>query len=97
VPSTQTIELHTRGRARIDSSEVYNCWLRLYFSWRRLGVPFIDPRGLGAVGLHLKGNISFLSGGAPDSPVPDFFPSTAKPTVGSLGAVGAPDMSGASF
>ena len=40
----------------------------------------------------------FLSGGAPDSPVhtghcpvPDFFPSMAKPTVGSLGAVGALD------
>jgi hypothetical protein len=28
-------------------------------------------------------------------PVPDFFPSTAKPTVGSQRAVGAPDMSGA--
>jgi hypothetical protein len=27
--------------------------------------------------------------------VPDFFPSMAKPTVGGLGAVGAPDMSGA--
>jgi hypothetical protein len=102
VPSTQTIELHTRGRVRIDSSDVYTCWLRLFTSWRRLGVPFIDPRGLGAVGLHLEGNISFLSGGAQDSPVhtrhcpvPDFFPSTAKPTVGSLGAVGAPDMSDA--
>jgi hypothetical protein len=49
VPSTQTIELHTQGRVRIDSSDVYTCWLHLYFSWRRLGVPFIDPRGLGAV------------------------------------------------
>ena len=102
MPSTQTIELHTRERVRIDSSNVYTCCLHLFFSWRRLGVPFIDPRGLGAVGLHLEGNISFLSGGAPDSPVhtghcpvPDFFPSVAKPTVGSFGAVGAPDMSGA--
>jgi hypothetical protein len=95
VPSTQTRKIHTRGRVRIDSSDVYTCWLLLYLSWRRLGVPFIDPRGLGAVGLHLEGNISFLSGGAPDSPVPDFFPSMAKPIVGSLGAVGAPDMSGA--
>ena len=69
MPSTQTIELHTRGRVRIDSSEVYTCWLHSFFSWRRLGVPFIDPRGLGAVGLHLEGNICFLSGGAPDSPV----------------------------
>jgi hypothetical protein len=66
---------------RIDQSDVYTCWLRLYFSWRRLGVPFIDPRGLGAVGLHLEGNISFLSGGAPDSPVPDFLPKMAQSTV----------------
>jgi hypothetical protein len=102
VPSTQTREIHTRGRVRIDPSDVYTCWLHLFISWRCLGVPFIDPRGLGAVGLHLEGNISFLSGGAPDSPVhtghcpvPDFFPSMAKTTVGSLGAVGAPDMSGA--
>ena len=86
---------------RIGSSDFYTCWLRFFTSWRRLGVPFIDPRGLGAVGLHLEGNISFLSDGAPDSPVhtghcpvPDFFPSTAKPTVGRLGAVGAPDSPG---
>jgi hypothetical protein len=26
--------------------------LHLYSCWRRLGVPFIDPRGLGAVGIH---------------------------------------------
>jgi hypothetical protein len=38
-----------------------------------------------------EGNSCLLSLGAPDSPVPDFFPSMAKPTVGSLGAVGAPD------
>jgi hypothetical protein len=45
-----------------------------------------------------EGNSCLLSPGAPDSPVhtghcpmPDFFPSMAKPTVGSLGAVGAPD------
>jgi hypothetical protein len=45
-----------------------------------------------------EGNSCLLSRGAPDSPVhtghcpvPDFFPSVAKPTVGSLGAVGAPD------
>jgi hypothetical protein len=55
-----------RERERIDPSDVYTCWLHLYFCWRRLGVPFIDPRGLGAVGLHLEGNICFLSGGAPD-------------------------------
>jgi hypothetical protein len=38
-------------RERIDPSDVYNCWLHLYHCWRRLGVPFIDPRGLGAVGI----------------------------------------------
>jgi hypothetical protein len=98
VPSTQTIELHTRGRVRIDSSEVYTCWLRLYTSWRHLGVPFIDPRGLGAVGLHLEGNISILSGGAPDSPVHHRTSSGARfPSQNGavdrccLGAVGAPD------
>jgi hypothetical protein len=50
VPSTQTIESHTRGRVRIDSSDVYTCWLHLLFCLRRLGVPFIGTRGLGAVG-----------------------------------------------
>jgi hypothetical protein len=39
-------------RERIDPSDVYNCWLRLFSCWRRLGVPFIDPRGLGAIGIH---------------------------------------------
>ena len=83
---------------RIDSSEVYTCWLHLFSSWRRLGVPFIDPRGLGAVGLHLEGNISFLSGGAPDSPVHHRTPSGARfPSQNGevdhccLGAVGALD------
>jgi hypothetical protein len=38
-------------RERIDPSDVYNCWLHLCLCWRRLGVPFIDPRGLGAVGI----------------------------------------------
>jgi hypothetical protein len=38
-------------RERIDLSDVYNCWLHLFFCGRRLGVPFIDPRGLGAVGI----------------------------------------------
>jgi hypothetical protein len=31
---------------------VYNCWLHLCTCLRRLGVPFIDSRGLGAVGIH---------------------------------------------
>jgi hypothetical protein len=50
LPSTQTREIYTRVRERIDPSDVYNCWLLLFPCWRRLGVPFIDPRGLGAVG-----------------------------------------------
>jgi hypothetical protein len=54
---------------RIDQSDVYTCWLLFFTYWRRIGVPFIDQRGLGAVGLHLEGNINFLSVGAPDSPV----------------------------
>jgi hypothetical protein len=98
LPSTQTREIHTRGRVSIDQSDVYTCWLHLFFSWRRLGVPFIDPRGLGAVGLHLEGNISFLSGGAPDSPVHHRTLSGARfpSQIGAvdcccLGAIGAPD------
>jgi hypothetical protein len=82
----------------IDQSDVYTCWLHFLFSWRRLGVPFIDPRGLGAVGLHLEGNISFLSGGAPDSTVHHRTLSGARfpSQIGAvdrccLGAVGAPD------
>jgi hypothetical protein len=35
----------------------------------RLGVPFIAPRQLGAVGDQLEGNSCLLSSGAPDSPV----------------------------
>jgi hypothetical protein len=35
----------------------------------RIGVPFIAPRQLGAVGGHLEGQTCLLSGGAPDSPV----------------------------
>jgi hypothetical protein len=41
-----------RGRERINPNDVYNCWLHLYPCWRRLGVPFMDPRGLGAVRIH---------------------------------------------
>jgi hypothetical protein len=44
------LERYTREGERIDPSDVYNCWLQLCTCWRRLGVPFIDPRGLGAVG-----------------------------------------------
>src|SRR5690242_14918124 len=68
----------------------------LVYSSMRLGVPFIAPRQLGAVesnlGRQFLPSVVWRTG---HCPVPDFFPSIAKPTVGSLGAVGAPDMSGA--
>jgi hypothetical protein len=74
--------------------------------WRRLRVPFIDPRGLGDVGLHLEGNICFLSGGAPDSlvhhrtgtvacPVPDLLPKLAQLTVGATVVLAHRTLSGA--
>jgi hypothetical protein len=50
-----------------------------------------ERRGKGRLGFQTWVRIF----GMLHSPVPDFFPSMAKPTVGSLGAVGAPDMSGA--
>jgi hypothetical protein len=98
LPSTQTRELHTRGRVRIDPSDVCTCWLHLSLCLRRLGVPFIGTSGLGAVGTHLEGNSCFLSGGAPDSPVHHRTLSGARfPSKNGtvdrcrLGAVGAPD------
>jgi hypothetical protein len=63
----------------------------LVFSSMRLGVPFIAPRQLGAVesnpGRQFLPSVAWRTGqsGA------DFLPYLAKPTVGSLGAVGAPD------
>jgi hypothetical protein len=57
----------------------------------RLGVPFIAPRQLGAVesnqGRQFLPSVAWRTGqsGA------DFLPCLAKPTVGSLGAVGTPD------
>jgi hypothetical protein len=63
----------------------------LVFSSTRLGVPFIAPRQLGAVesnlGMQFLPSVAWRTGqsGA------DLFPYLAKPTVGSLGAVGAPD------
>jgi hypothetical protein len=88
LPSTQTRELHTRGRVRIDPSDVYTCWLLLSLCLRRLGVPFIGTRGLGAVGTHLEGNSCLhhrtLSGAR--------FPSKNGTVDGCrLEAVGAPD------
>jgi hypothetical protein len=41
-----------RVRERNDPSDVYNYWLHFCACWRRLGVPFIVPRGLGAVGIY---------------------------------------------
>ena len=63
----------------------------MVFSSMRLGVPFIAPRQLGAVesnpGRQFLPSVAWRTGqsGA------DFLPYLAKPTVGSLGAVGAPD------
>jgi hypothetical protein len=106
LPSTQTREIHTRGRVRNDSSDVCYCWLHCSISWRRLGVPFIDPKGLGAVGNHLEGNTCFLSGGAPDSPVHhrtgpvacpvhDLLPIRAQLTVGATVVLAHRTLSGA--
>ena len=92
---TQTREIYTRGRERIDPSDVYNCWLHLCCCLRRLGVPFIAPNGLGAVGASFGSSQPSLVAGAPDCPV-------AHRTVNSNGsdwqfpsleqlAVGAPD------
>jgi hypothetical protein len=68
----------------------------LVYSSMRLGVPFIAPRQLGAVesnlGRQFLPSIVWRTG---QCPVPDFFPFTAKSTVGRPRAVGAPDMSGA--
>jgi hypothetical protein len=62
----------------------------------RLGVPFIAPRQLGAVESNLgRQFLPYVVWRTGQCPVPNFFPSTAKPTVGSQTAIGAPDMSGA--
>src|SRR5688572_15351035 len=66
------------------------------FSSMRLGVPFIAPRQLGAVesilGRLILPSVDWRTG---HCPVPDFLPKMAQSTVGSLRAVGAPDMSSA--
>src|SRR5689334_20265728 len=74
----------------------------LVYSSMRLGVPFIAPRQLGPVestmGRQCLPAVAWRtgqSGAHGHCSVAEFFPSMAKPTVGSLGAVGAPDMSGA--
>jgi hypothetical protein len=60
--STQTREIHKRGRERIDPNDVCTCWMLLCTCWRRLGVPFIVPKGLGAVGASF-GKLSLPSVG----------------------------------
>ena len=66
------------------------------YSSMRLGVSFIAPKQLGAVkcipGRHFLPSVAWRTG---HCPVPDFLPKMAQPTVVDLGAVGAPDMSGA--
>jgi hypothetical protein len=47
--TTKNREIHKRGRYRIDDDDICTCWLHLCIGWRRLGVPFIVPRGPGAV------------------------------------------------
>jgi hypothetical protein len=92
---TQTREIPKRGRERIDPNDVWTCWMYLCTCLRRLGVPFIAPKGLGAVGASFGSSQPSLVAGAPDCPV-------AHRTVNSNGsdwqfpsleelAVGAPD------
>jgi hypothetical protein len=68
------------------------------FSSMRLGVPFIAPSQLGVVecipGRQILPSVAWRtrqSGAHRTLSGADFFPSLAKPTVGRLGAVGAPD------
>jgi hypothetical protein len=66
--------------------------LAALFCWRRLGVPFIVPKGLGAVeasfGRQFMPSVGWRTGqsGAPPDmnsacPVPNLLPFLAKPTV----------------
>jgi hypothetical protein len=64
----------------------------------RLGVPFIAPRQLGAVGGILGRQIlpsvgwrTKQSGAPPNSPVHDLLPFLAHPTVADFVTVGAPN------
>jgi hypothetical protein len=67
--STQTREIHKRGRERIYPNDVCTYWLLLCTCLRRLGVPFIAPIGLGAVGASFGSSQPSLVAGAPDCPV----------------------------
>jgi hypothetical protein len=100
------LERYTREGERIDPNDVYSCWLPLFFCWRRLGVPFIDSRGLGVVGIPF-GRQSLLSvgwrtgqSGAPPGmnsacPVPDLLPFLVKPTVAPSNRLAHRTLSGA--
>jgi hypothetical protein len=74
---------------------VYNCWLHLCSCLRRLGVPFIAPNGLGAVGASFGSSQPSLVAGAPDCPVAHRTVNSNRsdwqfPSLEQL-AVGAPD------
>jgi hypothetical protein len=84
-----------RGRERIDPNDVYNCWLHLCTCLRRLGVPFIAPKGLGAVGASFGSSQPSLVVGALDCPVAHRTVNSNRsdwqfPSLEQL-AVGAPD------
>jgi hypothetical protein len=86
-----------RGRERIDPNDVWTCWLHLCSCLRRLGVPFIAPKGLGAVGASFRSSQPSLVVGAPDCPVAHRTVNSNRsdwqfPSLEEL-AVGALDMS----
>jgi hypothetical protein len=106
LPSTQTREIHTRGRVRIDPSDVCYCWLHLCSCLRRLGVPFIGLRGLGAIGsnpgrqfLPSVGWRTGQSGAPPDIHCSlsgaDILPKLAQSTVAYLEPLAHRTLSGA--
>jgi hypothetical protein len=74
---------------RIDPSDVYTCWLHLCLYWRCLGVPFIDPKGLGRQFLP---SVGWCTG---HCPVPDFLPKLAQSTVAVLEPLAHRTLSGA--
>jgi hypothetical protein len=63
----------------------------LVYSSMRLGVPFIAPRQLGAVESNPRRQFLPSVAWRTGQSGADFLPYLAKPTFGSLGAVGAPD------
>jgi hypothetical protein len=94
-----------RKRERIDPSDVYTCWLHIY-CLRHLEVPFIGPRGLGAVGnypgrqfLPSVGWRTGQSGAPPDIHYSlsgaDLLPKLAQSTVVDLEPLAHRTLSGA--